>query len=830
MKRICLNLLTLLMLCPLLATPRVVLRIANPQPATLQHFLLTDADIAGYYPGEYLDLVIAESEVAQYQLEYPQAQVTQTEAGMKANLTGSRDIPGYRNYLTMVNELYQFQAQYPSLVEVSVLGTGWGHIYAEAGMPAYQAFDHQIYAVKLSDNVGLTEDEPAFYFVGTHHAREPISLETCLGILDHLLQGYGFDPEITQMISSSEIWFVPLLNPDGHKIVIDQTDVWWRKNIRDNNNSGTINTGSYGNGLDGIDLNRNYSYMWGNISASDDMNSVTYHGLNPFSEPETQVFRDFLESKQFLAGISYHTYGEYVLFPYGYASSLQGPDAYELNALATSMAATIPKVQNGNYLAMPSYSLYPVSGSLDDWAYGTRGIFAYTIEMATQFIPPAAQVPTIVQNQLTAAKLLLNRKNHKTLTGHVSDAVTGMPLAAKVWVVGLDDYIVPRTQYYAREDYGSYWRFLSAGTHTVKFILPGYLTQTHTVSITSDGATVLNVQMQPSSPVLQGFHVWDYQSNPLPEVQISFPDLDLPTLSTDAMGMASTEGFYPGDYRIVLSKPGYETISMLRSFVGGNAIFRLSNNALLSEDFESGTANWTLSGAWGLTQVNPYSGSYCLTDSPAGNYGINVNSTAWLDIPIDHSQGTNFNLQFWARHNIANDGDHAILAYSTNGTVMNTLHVFAGTQPWTHYSFDFNGLLWENVNIAFRMVTTGSGSGDGIFIDDLKFFGSMNPSEPEFGVCPVAPLSVRSYPNPFGESAVIKLEGLAYAQTAPELAIYNLRGQRIRSFPATLLDTGSITWDGRDEQGVSVANGVYFLRAFSGNRSLATHKILKLQR
>ncbi|HNQ43117.1 MAG TPA: FlgD immunoglobulin-like domain containing protein, partial [Candidatus Cloacimonadota bacterium] len=458
------------------------------------------------------------------------------------------------------------------------------------------------------------------------------------------------------------------------------------------------------------------------------------------------------------------------------------------------------------------------------------GTFAYTIEMATQFIPAADQVPTIVQNQLTAAKILLSRKNSKTLTGHITDAVTGQPLAAKVWIVGLDDHITPRAHYYSSEDFGSYWRFLSEGTHMVKYLLPGYQTQTHTVSISTNSATVLNIQMVPSIPVLQSFHVWDYQSNPLADVQITFPDLDLEPLYTDAMGMAFTPNFYPGEYRVQLSKPGYETISMLRSFVGGNAIFRLSDNALFSDDFESGTGNWSLNSTWGLSQNDPISGQYCLTDSPAGNYGGNLNSSAILNIPLNLSTGANFNLQFWAKHSIANDGDHAILAYRADGTAYYTLHVFSGTQPWTHYSFDFNGLSGNNVNIAFRMVTTSSGTADGIYIDDLKFYGSTTPTDTEAGVTSATAVKLRSYPNPFGQDTVIRLEGLTKASQQPDLAIFNLRGQRVRMYPGATLQDSTITWDGRDEQGLPVANGVYFIRAFQGAKALATHKVLKLKR
>ena len=235
MKRIFIPVLLLGAISFLFALPeRQVARIDNPSPAVAERFLKTDMDIAAYIPGRYLDLVADNEALDALRAEFPHIRVTQTEQQLKDNLRGNRDIAGYHTYAQMVAELDSLQALYPGLMATSIIGSGWGASYAAENLPAYLDFDHDIWAVKLSANVSQTEDEPAFYFVGDHHAREPLSTEVCLGIINYLLQNYGTDPVVTQIMNTSEVWVVPLINPDGHKIVVSQTDVWWRKNIRDN--------------------------------------------------------------------------------------------------------------------------------------------------------------------------------------------------------------------------------------------------------------------------------------------------------------------------------------------------------------------------------------------------------------------------------------------------------------------------------------------------------------------------------------------------------------------------------------------------------------------
>ena len=95
-----------------------------------------------------------------------------------------------------------------------------------------------IWAVKISDNVHVEEDEPAVLYNGVHHAEEVLGLEICMSMINELLSQYGSDGQKTWWVDNIEIWFVPLLNPEGHKVVTDGLDITYRKNKRDNNMGG----------------------------------------------------------------------------------------------------------------------------------------------------------------------------------------------------------------------------------------------------------------------------------------------------------------------------------------------------------------------------------------------------------------------------------------------------------------------------------------------------------------------------------------------------------------------------------------------------------------
>jgi len=241
----------------------------------------------------------------------------------------------------------------------------------------------QIWAVKISDEPSVNEeDEPDVLFVGLHHAREWISAEVPYYLAVNLIQAYQSDESVKTLIDNSEIWIVPVLNPDG--LEYSRTvDRMWRKNRKDN-----------GDGTFGVDLNRNYGYMWGGSGSSGDTDSDTYRGPSAFSEPETIAIQNLIQdsTRDFQAVLSYHSYGQLILYPWGYTDE-SAPDSSVMSALATEMSDLILNVHSEIYTPQQSSKLYLTSGDLTDWVYGTTGVPAFTIELRPESSHPGFELP-----------------------------------------------------------------------------------------------------------------------------------------------------------------------------------------------------------------------------------------------------------------------------------------------------------------------------------------------------------------------------------------------------------------------------------------------------
>ncbi|MBW6515253.1 MAG: hypothetical protein K0B81_01390, partial [Candidatus Cloacimonetes bacterium] len=142
--------------------------------------------------------------------------------------------------------------------------------------------------------------------------------------------------------------------------------------------------------------------------------------------------------------------------------------------------------------------LYPARGVTDDYAYGMHGIFCYTFELATEFIPPPAAVQQIVSDNMEAAMILLRRVHHSTLTGLITDSITEEPVVAEIFIDGIDNTGVFRNPYLSNQNFGRYFRMLLPGQYTVQFSAPGYYTsEALAFSIIDLEQTILNYEMIP---------------------------------------------------------------------------------------------------------------------------------------------------------------------------------------------------------------------------------------------------------------------------------------------------------------------------------------------
>lgn len=292
----------------------------------------------------------------------------------------------YHTYAEIDTELHQLAATHPQIAQVSSIGKSLE--------------GRELWAIKISDNVAQSEAESTVVFLGEHHAREWISVDVPFLLAQHLLTQYGADTTVTRLVDHAEIWVVPMVNPDGHQYSVT-TERLWRKNRRNN-----------GDGTYGVDLNRNYGYQWGGPGSSGDTYSEIYRGPSPFSEPETQAVRDFLQQRRPRSLISYHSFSQLILYPWGYTSN-PAPDKSMLNSLAVTLADRIRAVHNVVYTPEQSSDLYLASGDVTDWLYGVQGALNFTIELRPTSISPGFELPEsqitpTFEENLPAALYLIN--------------------------------------------------------------------------------------------------------------------------------------------------------------------------------------------------------------------------------------------------------------------------------------------------------------------------------------------------------------------------------------------------------------------------------------
>jgi hypothetical protein len=233
-----------------------------------------------------------------------------------------------------------------------------------------------IWAVKISDNPEINEEEPEVFYNSLTHAREPAAMMAVVYFMYYLLENYGVDPEVTYLVNNREFYFVPVINPDGYvynQQISPNGGGMWRKNMR----SDSV-------GLFGVDLNRNYSYMWGydNIGSSPIKLAEDYRGTAAFSEPETQAIRDFCISHNFLICNNYHTYGSVAFPPWGYKKS-HTPDSAKYNCLI-KLATNFNGYLNGLFLPTGHSLNYTTNGDVCDWMYGETNVKNKIIAVLTE--------------------------------------------------------------------------------------------------------------------------------------------------------------------------------------------------------------------------------------------------------------------------------------------------------------------------------------------------------------------------------------------------------------------------------------------------------------
>jgi carboxypeptidase T len=340
--------------------------------------------------GDHLVLRAAEAQLDRLErVGYGVERMEDVAAHLSTFATGEA-LAGYHSAANLEEDLRALAEARPDIAELREVGR------SVEGRP--------IWALRIGER-RPEPGRPKALFMGCHHAREWIAVEVPFLLAKDLVERAD-EPPVAGWLSAGEVWVAPMVNPDGHEHS-RVAERLWRKNRRRN-----------ADGSVGVDPNRNYGYMWGvlNVPTSSRVPSdETYIGPKAFSEPETQAVRDLVACERFAGVVTYHSYSQLILYPWGYADE-PVPDEADRDlmvGMAEEMQGLIRDVHGKVYTPQQSSELYPTAGDTTDWTYGTYGIPSFTIELRPLsiaqggFILPASQIePTWEENRPAAFRFI----------------------------------------------------------------------------------------------------------------------------------------------------------------------------------------------------------------------------------------------------------------------------------------------------------------------------------------------------------------------------------------------------------------------------------------
>ncbi len=394
----------------------------------------------------------------------------------------------YHTYQEIIDLADSLADNFPDICTKHIFGTSMG--------------GRQLAALKISDNSAIDENEAEVMFDGGIHGDEICGAENIIRFARDLCIGYGNDPEITDLVDGRETWLFPMVNPDGR---VGMT--------RYNNN--------------GVDLNRDWGYMWDEWGGS----------TGAFSQIESKGLRACSYSNQMVIHTSYHGGTEYISCPWSYRASVPH-DMSRILDLA-GVYADVSGYANLEY-GQGSSGMYFINGSTKDSNYGAMGSIAWSMEISYDKQPPASQL-MMYYNYNVPSMLAMMEYSGYGVEGLVTDAVSGDPVAAAIFV---ENYLPCFTD----PEVGDFHKYLVPGTYDILIKANGYDDKLiSNVVVTANNVTIENAELDPL----------DHQSiHRIISSRISGNNASDPGLTWNAIGQ-------PDNMVYSLGKNGWVVVDML---------------------------------------------------------------------------------------------------------------------------------------------------------------------------------------------------------------------------------------------------------------------------
>lgn len=375
-------------------------------------------------------------------------------------------VQGYRSNPEIEAAFAAWEAAYPGLCLYGGIGTS--------------VRGRTLWVIRISANAGVEADKPAVKLVSTIHGDEPVGTELLLNFAELLLTEYGRDPRITALVDSTDIWILPLMNPDGME-------------ARTRNNAG------------GVDLNRHFP-VYGTQYTGTWFDGVPLGDGN--RQPEIAAVMRWSAERSFALSANFHGGTLVVNYPYDHEPGVPSgqpaisPDEALFEAISLAYASNNPPMRAST--AFPGgvtngSAWYAITGSMQDWSYRFMGCMEVTVEVGYSKWPAASTLPTYWSDNRDAI-LAYVEQAHIGARGVVLDRATGAPLRAKVDVAGNGQPVFTSPQA------GNYHRLLLPGTYHLSWSAPGFITyRADNVPVAGGPATRVDVQLSDGDLDADGF-------------------------------------------------------------------------------------------------------------------------------------------------------------------------------------------------------------------------------------------------------------------------------------------------------------------------------------
>lgn len=709
--------------------------------------------------------------------------------------------PCYHTNEEIKAELDSLQALYPDIVKVDSIG-----VTLNDNLP--------IWALKISDNVQVDEDEPSVMFAGQCHAEEVLGVEITIhqikDILDHrLLQPYNI------WIQELEMWFVPTYNPEGLSVVMDGSDTAFRKNKRDNDGDGLFTfVAGPGNDIDGVDLNRNYGFNWVHgdtlYHEGGEERYDYYRGPAPFSEGGTQAIVNLAEQQHFIFSINWHSsrtgnLSEKVFYPSEHSPDKRSPDFDVAQDIGNTVASLIVKEGGiGTYEPSPSRAR---KGSAHEWFYQKHGTIQYLIECGTSNLQPSAPlVYDTCERTSVGAYYLLNRcigyqTDAPMIKGHVYDE-SGAPLEGAEIVIENKDasFFEPRTT----DQFGAFYRPLLPGTYTVK------IKRFDTEELVED------VVVNPTFPTQKDFYL---TMKPVHSVSGSVLNDGLwtnATLVVDNNGKKEVHNITTNGFNLELVEGEHEYVAYCDGAIPLKGMISVPENDSLElffqiarpvyeHDFSNGTNGWSAIGNW--ISGEDSNGQFIKT----GEYQFYEDNTSYFMITndvIDVSAASDSSMLVIDHHYYTeHDYDICSIKISDDGTNWTTLESFSGIKQDNFKTVIPVSELPSSFYLSFELTSDGTLNDPGWKLYSVKVL-EIDPTG--IGGEDIVVNSIellKNYPNPFNPETKIQFR-VNKNNTPVKISIFNVQGKHVTDITNEKYDKGihSITWNAKN-----LSSGVYFI-------------------